>query len=183
MNAVKEETTISAAVGDVNSTKATENRFLISISETLPSLQECYEFVSDPGCGAVSTFCGITRDTYKGKKVQKLSYEGYVPMAIKELQKLCNDACTKYPSIAKIAAVHILKDCPVGQASVILACSSPHRIDSIQCCEYLINELKARIPIWKLEVYEDDNAVWKENMEWRQGRQERVMVKDQQTKE
>lgn len=158
----------------------TDDRFLISVSETLPSLQECYHFVSsDPACGAVSTFVGITRDHFHGKRVLKLSYEGYVPMAVKELKKLCIEATRTFDSISRIAVVHILGDCPVSQASVIIACSSPHRTESIRCCEYLINELKARIPIWKLEVY-DDSSVWKENVEWNDGKQQRIMVQQQQ---
>ena len=98
-------------------------------------------------------------------------------MAVKELRKLCHEATEKFPGIQRIAAVHILGDCPVGQASVILACSSPHRRESLQCCEFLIDELKARIPIWKLEVYEgNDGFVWKENVEWHEGQRRRVMV-------
>jgi molybdopterin synthase catalytic subunit len=99
-------------------------------------------------------------------------------MAEKELRKLCDDARVEYPSVQRIAAVHILGDCPVGQASVILAVSSPHRKEAIHCVEFLIDELKARIPIWKLEVYEgDDGSVWKENIEWHEGKQHRVMAK------
>jgi molybdopterin synthase catalytic subunit len=156
------------------------SRYLIRVSEQMPSLQECYAFVgADPSCGAVATFVGITRNNYKGKVVTKLSYEGYVPMAEKELAKLCDDATAKYPLTAKIAAVHILGDCPVGEASVILAASSPHRKEAIHCIEFLIDELKARIPIWKLEVYQgDEKSVWKENIEWHEGKQQRVMVKD-----
>lgn len=154
-----------------------ETKYFIEVSENLPSLQDCYNFVNDPGCGAVSTFVGTTRDNFNGKKVTKLSYEGYVPMAKKELTKLCDDASTKY-SVHKIAAVHILGDCPVGAASVILACSSPHRRDALHCCEYLIDELKSRVPIWKREVYEGDDSVWKENVEWHEGRRQRVMVKE-----
>ena len=152
-------------------------KFFIKVSEDLPSLQECCDFVNDPSCGAISTFIGTTRDNFQGKKVTKLSYEGYVPMAEKELRKLCEYACTKY-KVHKIAAVHILGDCPVGEASVILACSSPHRRDSLHCVEYLIDTLKAKVPIWKLECYEGDDAVWKENVEWKEGKQERVMVKE-----
>lgn len=153
--------------------------YLIKVSEDMPTLQECYDFVSvDSSCGAVSTFAGITRNNFQGKIVTKLSYEGYVPMAEKELKKICDDATTKFPTVAKIAAVHILGDCPVGHASVILCCASPHRTESIHCCEYLIDELKARIPIWKLEVYEgDDESVWKENVEWHEGKRCRFMVK------
>lgn len=148
----------------------------IKVSNELPTLQECFDFVSDPGCGAVSSFVGITRDNFQGKKVTKLSYEGYIPMAEKELKKLCVEATEKF-SVKKIAAVHILGDCPVGEASVILTCSSPHRRDSLQCCEFLIDELKARVPIWKREVYEGDDSVWKENVEWREGKRRRVMMK------
>jgi molybdopterin synthase catalytic subunit len=154
-----------------------DSPYLIKVSEDLPTLQECSDFVTDASCGAISTFVGITRDNFKGKQVKKLSYEGYVPMAEKELRKLCEEASTKY-SICKIAAVHILGDCPVGHASVILACSSPHRRDALHCVEFLIDELKARVPIWKLEVYEGDDSVWKENVEWKEGRKQRVMVRD-----
>ena len=170
-----------------------DERFLISVSENMPSLEECTNFVNDPTCGAISTFVGITRDNFQGKRVLKLSYEGYVPMAEKQLRILCMDAISpnNYPTVKKIAAVHVLGDCPVGHASVILAVSSPHRTEAIHCCEYLINELKARIPIWKLETYEEvspngetgtttTSSVWKENIEWKQGKQQRVMKKVEQ---
>ena len=88
--------------------------------------------------------------------------------------KLCHEAVAKYASVKRIAAVHILGDCPISNASVILACSSPHRRDAIHCCEFLIDELKARIPIWKREVYEN-GSVWKANVEWRNGKSQRVM--------
>ena len=154
-------------------------RYLISVSENLPSLSECSTFVRHPSCGAVASFEGITRDNFDSKTVTKLSYEGYIPMAEKELRKLCDEATRKFPSIARIAAVHILGDCPVGEASVVLCCSSPHRRESLQCVEFLIDELKARVPIWKREVYEGDGgSVWKENTEWKDGRRKRVMVKE-----
>lgn len=156
-----------------------EERYMIKVSEHLPSIDECSAFVTTPSCGAVSTFVGTTRDNFDGKTVKKLSYEGYVPMAEKELRKLCDDATDKFPSIARIAAVHILGDCPVGEASVILSASSPHRRDALHCVEYLIDELKGRIPIWKREVYEGDGgSVWKENIEWHEGQRRRVMVKE-----
>lgn len=157
--------------------------YLIKVSDDIPTLQECYDFVAaEPCCGAVSTFIGITRNNFQGKIVKKLSYECYVPMAEKEMRKLCDDSVKKFPSIKRISAVHIVGDCPVGKASVLLCCSSPHRKDSIYCCEYLIDELKARIPIWKLEVYEgDEQSVWKENIEWHEGKQNRIMVKQNDT--
>ena len=157
---------------------SSSSKYFIKVSEQLPSLQECSDFVNDPSCGAISTFVGTTRDNFQGKIVTKLSYEGYVPMAEKELRKLCDEASEKY-EVHKIAAVHILGDCPVGQASVILACSSPHRRDALHCVEFLIDTLKARVPIWKRECYKGDDGVWKENIEWKEGRPERVMVKEE----
>ncbi len=62
--------------------------YLIKVSESIPTLEECVSFVTDPSCGAVSTFTGITRDNFQGKTVTKLSYEGYVPMAEKELRRV-----------------------------------------------------------------------------------------------
>lgn len=73
-------------------------------------------------------------------------------MAEKELWKLCQTAKNKYPSIGRITAVHILGDCPVGAASGISCASSPHRKDAIHTIEYLIDALKATVPIWKREV-------------------------------
>lgn len=156
-----------------------EERYLIKVAEEMPSLSDCSAFVSDPSCGAISTFIGITRNNFQNKKVTKLSYEGYVPMAEKELRKICVEANKKYPSIVKIAAVHILGDCPVEAPSVILCASSPHRKEAMNCVQYLIDELKAKVPIWKREVYQDGDgeSVWKENAEWKQGKQTRVMVK------
>ena len=145
------------------------DRYLIQISEEIPSLEECHRFVSDSTCGALASFVGITRDNFEGKKVQKLTYEGYVPMANKELHKICDETISKFPGVNKIAVVHILGDCPVGKASVIVAISSPHRKEAIHGIGYMIDELKARVPIWKREIYEGDDGVWKENEEWLQG--------------
>lgn len=150
----------------------------IQVSENLPSLEDCYAFACDDSCGAVATFVGTTRNNFHGKVVKELQYEGYVPMAVKELTRLCQDTRVKFDGVCRIAAVHVLGDCPVGKPSVILAVSSPHRTEAIHAVEYLINELKARVPIWKREVYEgDEEAVWKENIEWKEGKATRVMVR------
>mmetsp|Transcript_8138 Transcript_8138/g.13755 ORF Transcript_8138/g.13755 Transcript_8138/m.13755 type:complete len:188 (-) Transcript_8138:128-691(-) len=156
------------------------SNYLIQVSNTLPSHHEIQQFLTASNCGAISTFTGITRDNFAGKKVTALSYEGYTPMAIKELTNLCRDAHVKYPNVARMVAVHILGDCPVGEASVVVGSSSPHRREAIACTEYLIDELKGRVPIWKKEIYEgDEESVWKENVEWKDGRRRRVMVREE----
>ena len=156
------------------------SHFMVDVAETLPSNDAIQSFLASPECGAISTFVGITRDNFDGKVVTHLSYEGYRPMAIKELTSLCRDAKLKFGTVGKLVAVHILGDCPVGQASVVVGCSSPHRREAIRCTEFLIDELKGRVPIWKKEVCEGDGgSVWKENIEWHDGRRRRVMVRQE----
>mmetsp|Transcript_10863 Transcript_10863/g.16704 ORF Transcript_10863/g.16704 Transcript_10863/m.16704 type:complete len:163 (-) Transcript_10863:2142-2630(-) len=162
----------------MSSSYTSSDNIWVKVSEELPSLQECHDFCADPSCGAISSFVGTTRNTFQSKKVLRLWYEAYTPMAEKEMRKLCSEAASKY-GLKRVAAVHKVGDCPVGQASVVLVCSSPHRNASLEACSYLINELKARVPIWKREVYEGDaDAVWKENIEWNEGKAKRVMVKE-----
>jgi molybdopterin synthase catalytic subunit len=117
--------------------------FLISVAPTLPSLESIHSFLTHPACGAISLFSGTTRNNFNGKIVTSLSYEGYVPMAIKELNKLCGEAKARF-GVEKIVAVHLLGDCPVGQVSVIVGSCGAHRRETIRCTEYLIDELKAR---------------------------------------
>ena len=119
-------------------------------SEDLPGLGDRREFVKDPSCGAVATCTGSTRGGgFRGENVTRLGYEGDPSVAERELRTTCADARKRFPEIRKIAAAHILADCPVGRASVVLACSGPHRKDSVRCIEYLIDEIKARVPIRK----------------------------------
>lgn len=99
-------------------------------------------------------------------------------MAEKEMRKLCEKACDQY-NLTRVAMVHKLGECPVGEASVIIVCSSPHRRDSLDAVSFFIDTLKATVPIWKREVYAgDEESVWKENVEWRKGKAMRVMVKE-----
>jgi molybdopterin synthase catalytic subunit len=166
---------------------SSSSSFLIQVSEPpLPTYNEIQKFLStsSPNCGAIATFAGITRNSFQSKTVLQLHYEGYTSMALSTLHSLCVDAKAKYPTVDRIVAVHIIGSCNVGETSVIVGCNAPHRKEALACTEYLIDELKARVPIWKKEIYEDDGSgvgggVWKENVEWREGRRCRVMVKEQ----
>jgi len=141
---------------------------LCAIRETALSHEEAVAFVGDPGCGAISTFLGVTRDNFEGKSVAQLSYEAYVPMAEQEMRKLCVAARERW-DVTKCAILHRIGDVPIGCASVVVAASAPHRKDSLEACAWLIDELKATVPIWKKESYNDgDPAAWKQNAEWQQ---------------
>lgn len=121
-------------------------------------------YVHAPQCGAIATFSGTTRDTFDGKTVVELRYEAYVPMAIRCIKSICSSARSMW-SINKIAVAHRLGSVLVGETSVFVAASSVHRADALDACKFMIDEIKALVPIWKKEVYAN-GEVWKENFEF-----------------
>ncbi|KAK6925502.1 Molybdopterin biosynthesis MoaE [Dillenia turbinata] len=126
--------------------------------------------VSAPEAGAVATFSGTTRDTFDGKTVLELKYEAYVPMAIRCLKSICSSSRSKW-NLKSIAVAHRLGPVPVGETSVFIAISAVHRTDALDACKFLIDEIKASVPIWKKEVY-TNGEVWKENSEFLERRLE-----------
>ena len=106
----------------------------------------------DDGAGAISTFLGITRDTFEGRLVTSLEYEAYAPMAVASLRRICAQARARW-QLKKVVIQHKLGACPVGHASVFVGVSSAHRREAIAAAEYCIDSLKADTPIWKKEHY------------------------------
>ncbi|CAF3482072.1 unnamed protein product [Rotaria socialis] len=140
------------------------NCFRLAVDqEYLPESDFLYRRVVSPSSGAVSSFIGITRDNFEGRRVTRLSYEAYEPMALKELNRLCDDARRKFVNIEHIAISHRLGDVPISDISVAIYVSGPHRRDVLDAVSFLIEQLKANIPIWKKEFYEDYNDNNKNN--------------------
>lgn len=128
------------------------------------NVDEISNLVSSPSCGAISLFVGTTRDNFENKQVVQLEYEAYEPMAVKAMEKVCEDIRKKW-KVEHIAVYHRLGIVPVMEASVVIAVSSPHRAESLQAVQYAIHTLKSSTPIWKKEVYVSEEAEWKENKE------------------
>ena len=120
--------------------------------------------VSTNAAGASSIFVGTTRDTFEGKRVARLEYEAYVPMAEKQLKRLCEKVRGRW-KVERIAIVHRTGVVPLGEASVVIAVSSAHRKEALEAVHFAIDDLKATVPIWKKEVYTDGTNSWKENKE------------------
>uniref|UniRef100_UPI0037E960C3 molybdopterin synthase catalytic subunit n=1 Tax=Semicossyphus pulcher TaxID=241346 RepID=UPI0037E960C3 len=143
-----------------------EKRDVFKLSHDWLSVQEVVDAVSSPTCGAVSLFIGMTRDDkVDGRKVIGLEYEAYELMAQSEFRKLCDDIRAHWPSVKHICIHHRLGWVEVGQASVVMAISSPHRHNGQQAIQHGINQLKANVPIWKKEVYDTQDSSWKQNVE------------------
>ncbi|KAM5193137.1 molybdopterin synthase catalytic subunit isoform 1-T1 [Mantella aurantiaca] len=146
-----------------------EPQDFVRVSPEKLSADEVSQLVVSPSCGAVSLFIGTTRNSFEGKNVVCLEYEAYVPMAEIEIKKILSEVRQKWPAVKHIAVHHRLGVVPVTEASVAIAVSSPHRNDSLDAVKYCINTLKATVPIWKKEMYEEAGYTWKENTEcvWR----------------
>ena len=106
-----------------------------------------------PECGATVTLDGYAREWTKGKRTLYLIYEAYDSMALTEMQRLGVEAHKQF-EIAHIGIVHRTGRIEIGETSVVIAASAPHRRAAFQACEWAIKELKRTVPIWKKEIYE-----------------------------
>ena len=114
--------------------------------------------VSRPELGGISVFIGAVRDQTKGKKVLRLEYEAYEPMAIAEMAKITDQVRQQWPQ-AIIAIHHRVGTLQIGAAAVIIAVATPHRDHAFAACKFAIDTLKENVPIWKKEVFED-GEIW-----------------------
>ncbi len=116
--------------------------------------------VVPPECGATVTLDGYVREWTRGRKTLYLVYEAYAPMALSEMQRLVRQAHALF-DIKHIGIVHRTGRLEIGETSVVISASAPHRRAAFEACEWAIKELKRTVPIWKKEFYED-GEVWVE---------------------
>jgi len=103
--------------------------------------------------GALNVFIGTVRAKTANKKVIRLEYECYEPMAVSEIENIFEEASQRWP-ILKVAISHRIGILQLGDEAVVLAVSTPHRKESFEACQFIIDTLKQTVPIWKKEVYE-----------------------------
>ena len=126
----------------------------------VPELQAA---LASPACGGAVTFVGIVRERADdGRLVDGLSYEAFESMALAVFEEIAAEAARRFEG-ARVAIAHRIGDCNVGDVAVAVVAASEHRGAAFDACEYAIDELKARAPIWKKERYADGSAVWREN--------------------
>jgi molybdopterin synthase catalytic subunit len=131
---------------------------LIAVRESELSLDEVRAAVADPAAGGIALFAGAVRDSDHDRGVSGLSYSAH-PSAADELRRVAEVIAEKYPVIG-IAAVHRVGDLAIGDLAVVLAVSCPHRAEAFDACRDLIDILKASVPIWKHQRFDDGTAEW-----------------------
>jgi molybdopterin synthase catalytic subunit len=109
--------------------------------------------VADERAGAIATFVGTTRVTSRGRTVTHLDYEAFEGMAEQEMERIAQELLRRYDLIA-VAITHRVGRVEIGEASVAIAVSAPHRADALAACKDAIDTLKETVPLWKKEVYE-----------------------------
>ena len=114
--------------------------------------------VSSPRHGAVVAFSGVVRAVHAGRRVKGITYDCFVPLAEKELQRILDEAEKKWP--VKVNAAHRIGRLRVGETSVFVAAASMHRAEAFEACRFAIDEIKNRLPIWKKEHYAGGDGRW-----------------------
>jgi molybdopterin synthase catalytic subunit len=109
--------------------------------------------VADERAGAIATFQGTVRQQSRGREVIALEYEAYGGMAEKVMAEIAEGVKERY-ELSEVAVAHRVGRCEVGEVSVAIAVSAPHRQDALAGCRDVIDELKERVPLWKKELYE-----------------------------
>lgn len=111
-----------------------------------------------PESGGIDMFIGTVRNATKGKVVTRLEFEAYETMALREMEKIAEQALDKWP-VQKILIYHRTGVLQIGEIPVIIAVAAAHRAAAFDACRYIIDTLKQTVPIWKKEIFED-GEVW-----------------------
>jgi molybdopterin synthase catalytic subunit len=135
------------------------DRLLVRITTDPISASEGSDFVADPGSGATCVFLGTARDHSDAGAVTGLSYEAWEELAARRLGEIADEMFERWP-IRKVALLHRTGVLAIGEISVVVACSSPHRPEAFEACRHGIERLKEDVPIWKKEHLAEGESRW-----------------------
>jgi molybdopterin synthase catalytic subunit len=110
--------------------------------------------VAGPDAGGLVTFAGVVRDHSRGRSIRHLEYEAYPPMALAEMERICEEAARRWRG-ARVAIAHRTGHLEIGELAVVVAAAAPHRAEAFEACRFAIDALKQSVPIWKKEVASD----------------------------
>lgn len=116
--------------------------------------------IAHPGAGAQAVFLGVVRDAHRGREVARMDYEAYEGMAAAELARVAADLIEAHPAALRVSLVHRFGRLEIGEASVGVAVAAAHRKEAFRACEWGLDEIKARVPIWKKEHYLEGDHHW-----------------------
>jgi molybdopterin synthase catalytic subunit len=136
-----------------------EDRTLVRITSEPLRAEEGIDFVADRAAGAVCAFSGTVRASSEAGEVDGLMYEAWNELAERRLREIADEMLDRWPA-CKVALLHRTGALEVGEVSVVVACSTPHRNDAFEACRHGIERLKRDAPIWKKERLTSGEAHW-----------------------
>jgi molybdopterin synthase catalytic subunit len=129
------------------------------VADALLPAADLDAWVRAPDCGAVVTFTGTVRDHAEGRTgVTALTYEAYEEHATARMGEVVAEARHRWPQVGRIAAIHRVGDLAVGDDAVVVSVASPHRAEAFAAATFVIDTLKATVPIWKRETWADGQS-------------------------
>jgi len=132
---------------------------MFQIQDTPLDLQELRARMADPACGALVVFEGLVRNHHEGRDVTRLHYTHHPVLARKEGDRVLAETLKKFPDV-KALAIHRIGTLEIGECAVVTLTSSPHREAAFAANRFLIDSIKARVPIWKQETYATGEVEW-----------------------
>ncbi|MDP9342620.1 MAG: molybdenum cofactor biosynthesis protein MoaE [Actinomycetota bacterium] len=136
-----------------------DDRVLVRITADALDAGGALAFVSDPGAGGTCLFLGTVRDHSAAGDVTGLRYEAWAELAETRLAEVAGEMLEKWP-VRKVALLHRTGPLDVGEASVVVACSAPHRAEAFEACRHGIERIKEDAPIWKKEALTSGESHW-----------------------
>ena len=131
---------------------------LVGLLEDPLDEQSVHRALADERAGGVAVFVGTVRDHDAGRGVTGLSYSAH-PTALRRLQDVCSSAVERH-DVLGVAAVHRVGNLEIGDLAVVVGASAVHREEAFAACRWLIDELKATVPIWKQQRFDDGGSEW-----------------------
>lgn len=133
---------------------------LLRIGPEPIEITEIQDALTDPACGAQLIFIGAVRNHNEGRAVEAVNYEAFIPLAQTLLSELVVETRAQVGQALQIAIALRIGTLAVGEVSTVIGVASPHRAESYQASQFLIEQIKIRLPIWKEEHYKNEQSRW-----------------------
>ncbi|KAF4548512.1 Molybdopterin synthase catalytic subunit-like protein [Elsinoe fawcettii] len=146
-----------------------DDNVYVSITHDVLDAKSVMDRVRSPQCGAIVVFAGTTRDNFQGQEVKHLAYSSYESLALRTMRNIANEVRHRH-SLHKVAIIHRLGVVPIGEESILIAVSSPHRQAAWRGGEETLELVKEKVEIWKLEEFGGEEVgVWRANRDGQAG--------------
>ncbi len=136
---------------------------MVELVEAEIDVGEIYRRLEDPSCGAAVVFVGRVRDHHEGRCVTGIRYTAYADMVRSEGALIMEEARMQFP-VSRTVMTHRIGPHAIGDISIVVGVASPHRVDSFAAAEWIMDEVKRRLPVWKEEFYAEGDRAWPQNV-------------------